>query len=77
MFLRFLKGTHFGKLPTEYERSDPISKIIKHVTYSIKYCKISLLIYSGSCSLSNAGNFFYSPGILVESGVSEKFKNFV
>ena len=62
-FLRFLKGTHFGKLPTESERSDQFSpgkflKIIEHVSYSIRYCKISLLIYTGSSSLSNAGNFF-------------------
>ena len=66
-FLRFLKGTHFGKLPTESERSDrfwpeKFLKIIEHVSYSIRYCKTSLLIYSGRNSLSNAGRFFDSPG---------------
>ena len=41
------------------ERSDrflagKILKIIEHVSYSIRYFKISLLVYSGSSSLSNA-----------------------
>ena len=65
-FLRFLKGTHFGKLPTESEQSDRCQpgkflKIIDHVSYLIKYCKISLLIYSGASSLSNAGHFLTHP----------------
>ena len=38
--------------------------MIQHVSYLIKQCKISLLIYSGSSSLSNAaGRFSDSPGI--------------
>ena len=39
--------------------------MIEHVSYSIGYCKISLPLYSGSSSLSNAGHFFFfdSPGI--------------
>ena len=67
-FLRFLKGTHFRNLPTKSERSDRLLsgkflKIIELVSYLIRYCKISFLIYSGSSSLSNAGlSFFDSPG---------------
>ena len=62
-FLRFLNGTYFGKFRIESERSDRFQlgkflKIIEHVSYSIKYCKLSLLIYSRSISLSNAGRFF-------------------
>ena len=32
--------------------------MIEHVCNAIRYCKISLPIYSGSSSLSNAGRFF-------------------
>ena len=32
-------------------------KIIEHVSHLITYCRISLLMYSGSSSLSNAGHF--------------------
>ena len=38
------------------------SQEIEDVSYLIRYCKISLLIYSGGSSLSNAGPFFDSPG---------------
>ena len=63
-FLTFLKRTHFEKLPTESERSDrfwpgKFLKIIEHVSYLIKYSKLSFFIYSGSSSLSNAGCFFF------------------
>ena len=61
-FLRFLEGILFRKLLTESERSDrfwpeKLLQIIEHVSYLIRYCRISLLIYSGSSSLSNAGRF--------------------
>ena len=47
-------------------RPGKILTLIEHVSYPIRYCKISLLIYSGSSSLSNAGRFFsYSPGSCV------------
>ena len=70
-FLRFLKGTHFGKLPAESERSDRLLsgkflKIIEHVSYLIKCCKISLLIYSGSSSLSNVGRFFLTHPVVFD-----------
>ena len=63
MFLRFLKEALFRKLLTESERRDrfysgKFLNIIEHVSYSIKYCKISLPIYLGSRSLSNAGCVF-------------------
>ena len=63
----FLKGIHFRKPLTESERSDRFSlgkflKIIEHVSYSIRYCKVSSHIYSWSSSLSNVGTFFDSPG---------------
>ena len=59
---RLLKGMHFRKSLPESERGDrfwskKFLKIIEHVSYSIRYCKISLLIYSGSSSLSNGGHF--------------------
>ena len=68
MFLRFLKGIHFRNSLTESELGDRFQKgkflkTIEHVSYSIRYCKISLLTYLGSNSLSNAGRLiFYSPG---------------
>ena len=67
-FSTFLKVYHWGsftKFLTESERSDRVQsekfiKIIEYVSYSIRYCKIILLIYSGSSSLETSG-FFYSP----------------
>ena len=61
--LRFLEGIFFRKPLTESERSDRVQpekflKIIEHVSPSIKHCKLSLLIYSGSSSLTNAGPFY-------------------
>ena len=61
-FLRFLKGIHFRKLLTESERSDrswlgKFLKIIEHVSYLIRYCRISLPACSGSSRLPNAGRF--------------------
>ena len=61
-FLRFLEGIHFRKSLTESERSDrcwpgKFLKIIEHVSNSIRYCRISLHIYSGSSRLSNTGRF--------------------
>ena len=69
-FLSFLKGIRFRKSLTESERSDrfwpgKFLKMLEHVSYLIKYCKISLLTYPGSSSLSNAGHFYDSPGIAV------------
>ena len=57
-FVRLLEGTLFRKSLVKCERSDrsqpeKIMKMIKHVSYSIRYCKISLLIYSGCSSLSS------------------------
>ena len=57
----------FGKSLTESERFDrfqsgKVLQVPEHVSYSIRSCKISLLIYSGRGSLSNAGPFLYSPG---------------
>ena len=64
-FFKVLKGIHFRKLPTEFERSDrfwpqKFRDRIEHVGYLIRYCKISLLLYSGSTSFSNAGRFFFT-----------------
>ena len=63
MFLRFLKGVHFRESLTESEQSvrfytRKFLKMIEHVGYSLRYSKISMLIYSGNSSLSNAGRFF-------------------
>ena len=67
IFLRLLKGAHCGKSLTESEWNDRFEsrkflETIEHVSYLIRYCKISLLIYSGNSSLSNARHFFDSPG---------------
>ena len=53
----------FRKSLANSEQSDlfqpgKILKIVELVSYSIRYCKISLLIYSGSSNLSNAGPFY-------------------
>ena len=63
---RFVKNSQneiFRKFLLKSEWSDrfqpgKILKIIKHVGYSIKYYKISLLIYTLSSSLSHAGPFY-------------------
>ena len=60
--LRFLQRTFFKEVIVKSKRSDlsqpeKIIKIIEHVNYSIRYCKISLFIYSGSSNLSNAWPF--------------------
>ena len=49
MFLRFLKGIHFRKSLTDSEWSDRFlpgksPKVIQLVSYSIRYCRILLLI---------------------------------
>ena len=68
-FLRFLKGIHYRKSHTESERSDrfwPEEKflnIIEHVSYSMRYCKIALHVYSGSSTFSDVGRFYDSLGI--------------
>ena len=61
-FVRFLEGHFFSESPTKSERggrfqAGKILKIIENVSYLITYCKISLLIYSGSSSLSKVGPF--------------------
>ena len=61
-FLSFIKGIHFRKSLTESERSDryfpgKFLKIIEHVSYLIRYCRISMHTYSGSSSPTNAGRF--------------------
>ena len=67
--LRFLKGVHFRKSLTESERSDGFEpgiflKIIEHVSYLIRYCKMLLPIYiQGAVPFQMPGVFFYSPGI--------------
>ena len=65
-FLRFLEGTLVRKSIIQSERSDgfqpgKILKIIEHVGYSVRYCKILLLIYSESGGLSNVGCSFTHP----------------
>ena len=62
-FLRFLKQVDFRKSLTESERSDQFLsekflKIFERIICSIRYCKISLLKYLESSSLSNARRFF-------------------
>ena len=42
-------------------RKKKLLKIIKSVSYSIRYCKVSLLNQSGNTSISNAGSFFTHP----------------
>ena len=58
-FLRFLKGimleNRLQNLIGVTDFSQKNSKIIENVSYFIRYCKISLLVYSGSSSLSNNG----------------------
>ena len=61
-FLSFLQRGSFTESRAKFERSDRfqqgnILEIIEHMSYSSCYCKISLLIYSESNSLSNAGPF--------------------
>ena len=56
----------FKKSLTESERRDrfqqeKILKITEHVSFSSRYHKVSLLIHSGSNSLSNAGTFLIHP----------------
>ena len=68
-FSRFLKGIHSRISLSESKRSDRLQpgkfqKIIEHVNYPIRYCKISLLIYSGTSSLSNAGRFLFTHPVL-------------
>ena len=41
-----------------------IIEIIEHVGYSIRYRKISFLVYLGGSSVSNAGRFFIHPADL-------------
>ena len=41
----------------------------------MKYCKISLLIYSGSSSLSNAGRFFFTHPVVGEKAVKPARKS--
>ena len=65
MFLRFLKGVYFRKSLTESERCDRLEsekflKIIEHIGYSVRYCQISWLMYSGSSSLSKTCRFHFS-----------------
>ena len=52
-------------------------KVIEHISYAIKYCKISSLIYSGSSSLSNAGRFFDSPARDWGGGLKRTFTVFL
>ena len=67
-FKAFRKG--FFRLSfTKSEQSDRfqpgnILKIIKHVSYSISYYKISLLVYSMSSNLSNGRPIFTHPAYL-------------
>ena len=61
-FLMFLEGGFYCKILVKSEQSNQfqagkILKIVEHVSYSIRYCKTSLLIYSRSNSLSNASTF--------------------
>ena len=65
--LRFREKEFFRKSLEKSEQSDrfqpgKILKIIEHFSYSIMYCKTSLLKYLGSNSLSNAGPIFDSTG---------------
>ena len=60
--LRFLEGNLCRKSLTESNGSDrfypgKFPKIFEHVSYSIRYCSISLLIYSGCTSLQTPGVF--------------------
>ena len=58
ILLKVFKGAHFRKSLTESERShrfylEKFLKLTEHVSYSIRYCKISLLIYSWSIELKS------------------------
>ena len=69
MFLRFLEGNFLENPSQNYNGMTDFSqekslKIVERVKYSIRYCKMSLLLYSGSSSSSNAGVFFDSPVIV-------------
>ena len=63
MYSCILSSWENGSQRSDRFLSENLLKIIEHVSYSIKYCKISLRIFSGSRSLSNAGVFFISPSI--------------
>ena len=65
-FLRFLNGGSFRKSLQASEWHDrfqlrKIPKIFKHVSYPIRYCKISLLMDAGRSSLLNARPFLTHP----------------
>ena len=64
MFLRgFILENRLQNWNGGTDFSKKIFKKIEHVSYLIRYRKISLLIYSTNSSLSNVGLFFDSPGI--------------
>ena len=68
MFLKFSKGFTLKNRVQKLNGMTASSqkkflKIIEHVSYSIRYCKISLLIYTGNSSLSNTGLAVDSSGI--------------
>ena len=76
-FLRFLKGIHFRKLPAESERNDRFQpgkflKIIDHVSYLIRHCKISLLT-QGAVAFQASGVFLFTHPV-VKSGCTKKNK---
>ena len=61
-FLRFLEGSCFRKSLKKSELSDrsqrgKILKTIELVSYSIRYCKVSLLIYQGAHTVTTLGLF--------------------
>ena len=69
-FFKVSRREFFRKSLTESERNDrfwhgKLLKIIEHVSYSIRYCKISLLIYSECTSLSNAGPLFFTHPVVI------------
>ena len=54
--LRLLEGNILEN-PCKFEQSDRLQPGEAHIGHSIKYCEISLLIYSGNSNLSNLRSF--------------------
>ena len=66
-FFRFLKWTHFRKLPTESEKIDRFEpqkflKIIEHVNYLTNIAKYRCLHIQGARAFQTQGVFYDSPG---------------
>ena len=60
-FIDFLEKLHYKIWAERPISARKILKMIENLSYSIRYCKISLLTYSGSSIVSNTGLFVAHP----------------